>query len=309
MTAYNGTQMIIGNAGDTNLQPDENSTDGDASYSVDTAIVRVPTDNETLPASCLLANPSEAGGAPDAGGNIAAARRRRTARRRLTQTDSEEATLQDAGCWSRVRNDNDILVGMLLGECVQVTLGTGQQLLDGVKACLKTKPERTFAEGYTQDILVKITKVNSAEKYTPVSIPVERVGSQICAKITDIGSSFCPARVAPNWATATTDIGSTECPIVDVIGAAKSAAIETIRNRNKASDEEDGPLPGLDPASGIAVLAVMCLFICGCCAGCRWLVVRRRRRQQADAGKLTVVSTNNTLIHSQTQVVQATAQP
>merc|ERR1711939_429512 len=163
MTAYNGTQMIIGNAGDTNLQPDENSTDGDASYSVDTAIVRVPTDNETLPASCLLANPSEAGGAPDAGGNIAAARRRRTARRRLTQTDSEEATLQDAGCWSRVRND--------------------------------------------KDILVKITKVNSAEKYTPVSIPVERVGSQICAKITDIGSSFCPARVAPNWATATTDIG------------------------------------------------------------------------------------------------------
>ena len=57
---------------------------------------------------------------------------------------------------------------MLLGECVQVTLGTGQQLLDGVKACLKTKPERTFAEGYTQDILVKSTKVNRAEKYTPV---------------------------------------------------------------------------------------------------------------------------------------------
>ena len=198
---------------------------------------------------------------------------------------------------------------MLLGECVQVTLGTGQQLLDGVKACLKTKPERSFAEGYTQDVLVKSTKVNGAEKYTPVSIPVERVGSQICAKITDIGSFFCPARVAPNWATATTDIGSNECPIVDVIGAAKLAAIETIRNRNKGSDEEDGPLPGLDLASGIVVLAVMCLFICGCCAGCRWLLVRRRRRQQAAEGKSMVVTTNNTLIHSQTQVVQATAQP
>ena len=310
MTAYNGTQMTIGNAGETNLQPDENSTDGDASYSVDTAIVRVPTDNDTLPASCLLANPSGAGGAPDAGANASAARRRRTARRRLTQTESEGATLQDSGCWSRVRNDNDVLVGMLLGECVQVTLGTGQQLLDGVKACLKTKPERSFAEGYTQDVLVKSTKVNGAEKYTPVSIPVERVGSQICAKITEIGSSFCPARVAPNWATATTDIGSNECPIVDVIGAAKSAAIETIRNRNKGSGEQDGPLPGLDLVSGSVVLAVMCLFICGCCAGCRWWFVRRRRRQQqAEAGKLTVVPTNNTLIHSQRQVVRATAQP
>tara|TARA_B110000003_G_scaffold235237_1_gene239295 strand:+ start:89 stop:448 length:360 start_codon:yes stop_codon:yes gene_type:complete len=74
-----------------------------------------------------------------------------------------------------VRNDNDVLEGMLLGECVQVTLSTGQQLLDGVKACL-AKPERPFAEGYTQDLLVKYTKVNGVEKYTPVSIPIERPG-------------------------------------------------------------------------------------------------------------------------------------
>ena len=164
MTAYNGTDMTIGNAGETNLQPDENSTAGDASYSVDTAIVRVPTDNESLPARCLVTEPNDEGGAPDVEASDADARRRRTARRRLTQTDDEEATLQDAGCWSRVRNDNDALVGMLLGECVQVTLGTGQQLLDGVKACVKTKPERSFAEGYTQDLLVKYTKVNGVEK-------------------------------------------------------------------------------------------------------------------------------------------------
>ena len=234
--------------------------------------------------------------------------RRRTSRRRLSQAEADAATLQDAGCWSRVRNSNDALVGMLLGECIQVSLGAGQQLLDGVKACLKTKPDRAINADYTQDIFVKRTTVNGVEKYTPMStITVERVGTQICGKVTDVGSFFCPARVAPNWATATTDIGSTECPIVDVIGAAKLAAIETIRNRNKASGEKDGPLPGLDQASGIAVLAVMCLFICGCCVGCRWLVVRRRRRQQAAAGKAMVV--HNTLIHSQTQVVQSTAQP
>jgi hypothetical protein len=307
MTAYNGTDMTIGNAGETNLQPDENSTAGDASYSVDTAIVRVPTDNESLPARCLVTEPNDEGGAPDVEASDAAASRRRTARRRLTQTDDEEATLQDAGCWSRVRNDNDALVGMLLGECVQVTLGTGQQLLDGVKACVKTKPERSFAEGYTQDLLVKYTKVNGVEKYTPVSIPVERVGTQLCAKITEIGSSFCPARVAPNWATATTDIGSNECPIVDLIAAAKLAAIERFRNRNDS--DKDGPIPGLDLASGIAVLAAMCLVVCGCCAGGRWWFVRRRRRcQRAGAGKVTVDPTNNSLVYSHAHVVHVTAQ-
>jgi hypothetical protein len=307
MTAYNGTDMTIGNAGETNLQPDENSTAGDASYSVDTAIVRVPTDNESLPARCLVTEPNDEGGAADVEARDAAASRRRTARRRLTQTDDEEATLQDAGCWSRVRNDNDALVGMLIGECVQVTLGTGQQLLDGVKACLKTKPERSFAEGYTQDLLVKYTKVNGVEKYTPVSIPVERVGTQLCAKITEIGSSFCPARVAPNWATATTDIGSNECPIVDLIAAAKLAAIERFRNRNDS--DKDGPIPGLDLASGIAVLAAMCLVVCGCCAGGRWWFVRRRRRcQRAGAGKVTVDPTNNSLVYSHAHVVHVTAQ-
>ena len=290
MTAYNGTEMTIGNAGETNLQPDENSTDGDASYGVDTAIVRLPSDSETLPARCLVTEPNDEGGAVNARARDAAATRRRTARRRLATTGAA-ATLQDVGCWSRVRNDNDVLVGMLLGECVQVTLGAGQQLLDGVKACLKTKAERSFAEGYTQDLLVKYTKVNGVEKYTPVSTPVERVGTQLCAKITEIGSFFCPARVALNWATATTDIGSNECAIVDVIATAKLAAIERIQ-KELANSDKDGPIPGLDLASGIAALAAICLVVCGCCAGGRWWFVRRRRRQQARAGKVTVDPTN-----------------
>ena len=136
LTAFNGTDMTLGNAGDTNLQPDANSTDGDASYSVDTAIVRVPTDNETLAAACMgtvVSNSADSSVAP-------VTSRRRTSRRRLSQAEADAATLQDAGCWSRVRNSNDALVGMLLGECIQVSLGAGQQLLDGVKACLKTKP-------------------------------------------------------------------------------------------------------------------------------------------------------------------------
>ena len=66
MTAYNGTKMTIGNAGETNLQPGENSTDGDASCGVDTAIVRLPSDNETLPARCVVTELNDEGRAVNA---------------------------------------------------------------------------------------------------------------------------------------------------------------------------------------------------------------------------------------------------
>ena len=290
MTAFNGTDMTIGNPGDTNLRPSANSTDGDASYSVDTAIVRVPTDNETLAAVCLGTFSSDDASAVADASN---AGRRRTARRRLTQAEAEDASLQDVGCWSRVRNEDDVLVGQLLGECVEVSLGTGQQLLDGVRACLKTKPERPFGDGYTADAFAKRTTVAGVDKYTPVSIPIERVGSQLCGKITDVGAFFCPARVVANWETATVDVGSTECPIVDVIAAAKEAAIRAILD-SLSANEDDGPIKGLDEASGIAVLAAAALLACCCGAGARWCWVRRRRRQkQAASGKANAVPAAN----------------
>ena len=299
MTAYNGTDMTIGNPGDTNLQPSANSTDGDASYSVDTAIVRVPTEDN---ATCLGTFSSDDAAAV---ANASDAGRRRTSRRRLTQAEAENASLQDAGCWSRVRNDDDVLVGQLLGECVQVSLGTGQQLLDGVRACLKTKPERPFADGYTADAFAKRTTVSGVDKFTPVSIPIERVGSQLCGKITDVGAFFCPARVAADWETATVDVGSNECPIVDVIAAAKEDAIIVIQEEAEQAERDgqtdDGPIEtdeadddlieGLDEASGIGVVAAAALLACccgSCCAG--WCWVRRRRQKQAAAVKANAAS-------------------
>jgi hypothetical protein len=172
-----------------------------------------------------------------------------------------------------------------------VSLGTGQHLLDGVRACLKTKPERPFADGYTADAFAKRTTVSGVDKFTPVSIPIERVGSQLCGKITDVGAFFCSARVAADWETATVDVGSNECPIVDVIAAAKEDAIGDIRDSQSATEAEDGPIEGLDEASGIAILAAAALLACccgTCCAG--WCWVRRRRQKQAAAVKANAAS-------------------
>jgi Zn-dependent alcohol dehydrogenase len=179
-----------------------------------------------------------------------------------------------------------------------MSLGTGQQLLDGVRACLKTKPERPFADGYTADAFAKRTTVSGVDKFIPVSIPIERVGSQLCGKITDVGAFFCPARVAADWETATVDVGSNECPIVDVIAAAKDDAIIVIQEeaeqaeRDGQTDEADDDLiEGLDEASGIGVVAAAALLACccgSCCAG--WCWVRRRRQKQAAAVKANAAS-------------------
>ena len=290
MTAYNNTEMTIGNPGDTNLQPSENSTDGDASYSVDTAIVRVPTHNDTLAAVCMgtfvtkiesaVTNSSDT----DSSSSSNSTRRRRNNRRKLTQEEADDASLQDAGCWSRVRNDDDVLVGQLLGECVEISLGVGQQLLDGVRACLRTKPERPFGEGYTTDAFVKRTTTNGVDSFTPVDIAVERVGSQLCGKISEIGAFFCPARVTASWETASTDVGSTECTIVDVIAAAREAAIAQIAANQQAADsDDDGAIPGLDETSGALVLAAAALLFAAICTFVCVVCVRRHRRLAREA--------------------------
>ena len=292
MTAFNGTAMTIGNREESNLETSANSTNGDASYTVDTAIVRVTTDNTTLAAICLGTFSAPDAAVEDTSNSTnttnSSARRRKlqaaspqvvSTRRKLTQAETDDASLQDAGCWSKVRNADGVLVGQLLGDCMQVTLGVGQQLLDGIRACLKTKPERPFGEGYTTDALVKRTTVGGVDVYTPVDIAVDRVGAQICGKITDVGSFFCPARITSNWATATTDVGTTECPIVVVIAAAREAAIAQIR-REQLAAKDDGVIEGLDETSGAVVLGAICLFILMTCCGCaRWFVVRRRRRR------------------------------
>jgi len=110
------------------------------------------------------------------------------------------------------------------------------------------------------------------------------VGAQICGKITDVGAFFCPARIVADWETATVDVGSTECAIVDVIAAAREAAIAQIR-REQLAAEDDGVISGLDETSGGVVLGAICLFILMTCCGCaRWFFIRtRRKRAREDA--------------------------
>lgn len=164
------------------------------------------------------------------------------------------------------------MVGQLLGECAKVTLGAGEQLLNGVKFCLKIKTERLVAEEYTVDSFVTRTLVDGEFVYTPVTETVTSTGDQLCATVTETGTYFCPGKVAAIWATATEDIGESKCPIMELIAQLQAAEIAGMAG----NDDKDGVIPGLDEASSIGLLFAMSFFFVFCCTlGCIYFLKRK----------------------------------
>lgn len=182
---------------------------------------------ETSPGTCNTTNLSttcalkiEENQEPLSEANLTCAARRKlldsAGARRLLQTDATGST-NDASCWSRVRNDNNALVGQLLGDCVALTFDEGQQLGSGVRFCLRIKTEREVAADYTIDAFVSRTIVSDAKQFKPYTVTVERVGEQLCATVSDEETVVCPARLAATWETASADVGSDACGVVDVL--------------------------------------------------------------------------------------------
>jgi|TARA_B110000240_G_scaffold2831_1_gene3224 hypothetical protein len=152
------------------------------------------------------------------------------------------------------------LVGQLLGECAKVTLGADEQLLNGIKFCLKIKTDRFVAEEYTVDSFVTRTLVDGEFVYTPVTKTVSSTGKQLCATVTETGTYFCPGKLAATWATATEDIGNSKCPIMVLIAQLQAAAIAGM-----AGNDDAGVIPGLNEGSSIGVLFAMSCFFVFCC--------------------------------------------
>ena len=150
------------------------------------------------------------------------------------------------------------MVGQLLGECAKVSLGADEQLLNGIKFCLKIKTDRFVAEEYTVDSFVTRTLVDGEFVYTPVTKTVSSTGKQLCAMVTETNTYFCPGKLAATWATATEDIGNSKCPIMVLIAQLQAAAIA-------GNDDAGVIIPGLDEGSSIGVLFVMSCFFVFCC--------------------------------------------
>lgn len=182
---YPGVAETVGMATASNVELEENSLTSSTTISIMKAIAEV---NDGEPA------------------------RRRLGSGRLLNTAG--GSLNDASCWSKVRNANNILVGQLLGDCVTFQLDGST---NGVNMCLEVKAEIQQNTDYSTKVFVQRGGSSDAYTYTPTTKTVTDSGTHFCASVTEAGTYFCPGLAVPNWASATTDTGSTACGIVDQI--------------------------------------------------------------------------------------------
>ena len=267
MTAFNGTHMTLGNAGDTNLQPDENSTDGDALTASTPRSSGSPPTTKLSPLrqhGTVVSSSINNSGQPSS--HLAPPSPRMSRGRR--------GYFAGCGMLEQGSQHNDVLVGMLLGECIQVSLWYRPTApTDGVKACLKTKPDRAINADYTQDIFVKRTKVpasKSTRRCPP--LPSSALAPRFALKSPRLDPSSVPRGLRQTGQPQPPTSARTSAP------SSASSAPQSWRHRNYPQQEQrigrtGRPAPRFGPGVRSVVLAVMCLFICGCCAGCRWFRV------------------------------------
>ena len=127
-------------------------------------------------------------------------------------------------------------MGQLLGDCTKISKSADITMKTGVELCLPTSATRGVASEYTVDAFA----VKSADgKYTSSGKTVTRVGTKLCALVTETDTYFCPAKLATTHATATSDIGSNVCAFVDDAKAIQLATENSLAQPSGTDDNVD----------------------------------------------------------------------
>jgi len=122
--------------------------------------------------------------------------------RRLTETFSS--------CYTVVTNPSGLLVGQLVGGCVDIqadkTLSGSLTLCLPIDVTIAVNPSFSTADFAKYD--------STTKKFTPLATPVESTsGTQHCQRITSLGM-YCPIKRVENWTTATQSADGS-CPSLD----------------------------------------------------------------------------------------------
>mmetsp|Transcript_25205 Transcript_25205/g.63426 ORF Transcript_25205/g.63426 Transcript_25205/m.63426 type:complete len:883 (-) Transcript_25205:1385-4033(-) len=138
------------------------------------------------------------------------------------------ATVNDASCYSMVKNAAGKLVGQLTGDCFAMKTADGSGTDGSAEFCLTEKDEIKKSTLYTvSDFAVRAGTAGSYT-YAPAGMSVRKNGKKVCASVSNANTFYCPAMVASNAATATADIGSASCPAlkakIDAVSAAAQMA-------------------------------------------------------------------------------------
>lgn len=184
-------------------------------------------------------------------------------------TTRSSATINDAECWSKVKNSNDKLVGQLRGNCVKV--GTTASIVQPLELCLAIKSTIKTNSLYTVDDFVLRTGTANAYVYTPQGVTISNSGTHLCASVTQANAYFCPALIASNWASRTSHVGSDACQTMLVL-TGQAAATTPPSPPSGPSPVSTTPAATADSSSGNSNTGAIVGGVVGGVAGAMLLV-------------------------------------
>lgn len=173
-----------------------------------------------------------------------------------------QASLDDAACWSKVKNTNGHLVGQIMGNCLKMT--STASIASPISVCLQIKSSiKTYSE-YTVNSFVKRTGSVGSYSYTPTTISVTNSGVQMCGDVTESNVYYCPALVVSGWSSKTSDIGSDICEaMLKLTGQTVPGKNNDAGSASDASDNKKNMMPLIlaSSAGGAVLASVVLVFV------------------------------------------------
>ena len=158
-------------------------------------------------------------------------------RRRIRRLSTTNATLNDASCYSNVKNTNGKLVGQTLGNCLELQIVGGGSLSNPVEMCLEINADIEQSSDYTEYAFSKRTGSVGSYQYAPQSFSVTDKGTHLCGMISDVNTFYCPSKLVSGWATKTIDTGSSQCgALIAVVQEVEQIQQATIAANNLTVD-------------------------------------------------------------------------
>ena len=158
-------------------------------------------------------------------------------RRRIRRLSTTNATLNDASCYSNVKNTNGKLVGQTLGNCLELQIVGSGSLSNPVEMCLEINSDIEQSSDYTEYAFSKRTGSVGSYQYAPQSFSVTDKGTHLCGMISDVNTFYCPSKLVSGWATKTIDTGSSQCgALIAVVQEVEQIQQATIAANNLTVD-------------------------------------------------------------------------
>ncbi|GMI16478.1 hypothetical protein TrLO_g12844 [Triparma laevis f. longispina] len=199
-----------------------------------------------------------------------------TRRRRMRRlTDEDENSLNSAECMTVVVNDNNVLVGQLVGDCATLSIaedGADAEFVEPAIFCINTNAQIERSELFP---IIGVASKNG-DKYKVADISVEESGSLFCFNTTT-SITACPILYAADYADATEDLASGECGLIsDIVQEIAMKQGCKMGDRKSCAWLEPGSLSHV-AAIGTVLLVIIIVVSCFCssCIGA-WLHPKSR---------------------------------